>query len=89
MVSSILYQRIIQARKERPDLVLVVIDPRRTATCQDAELHLPIKPGTDAVLFNGLLVYLAQHNFLDQAFIDDFSDGFDAALKVQVIMQKA
>ena len=76
----ILYQRIIQARKERPEMVLVVIDPRRTATCQDAELHLPIKPGTDAVLFNGLLVYLAENNCVDQEYINNFCDGFEATL---------
>jgi assimilatory nitrate reductase catalytic subunit len=39
---------------------LVVIDPRRTATCELADLHLPVKPGTDVWLFNGLLSYLAR-----------------------------
>lgn len=54
----VLYQRIIAARSRNPSLKLVVIDPRRTATCEDADLHLAIKPGTDTVLFNGLLYHL-------------------------------
>ncbi|NNC96644.1 MAG: nitrate reductase [Gammaproteobacteria bacterium] len=76
----IIYQRIIQARQQRPELVMVVIDPRRTATCQDAELHLPIKPGTDSILFNGLLVYCEQNDLLDSEYIQSFTDGFEQTL---------
>ena len=56
-----LFQRILRAKEARPGLQIVVIDPRRTATCESADLHLPIKPGTDVWLFNGLLSYLARH----------------------------
>ena len=56
----ILFQRITRIKEARPDLQIVVIDPRRTATCELADLHLPVKPGTDVWLFNGLLCYLAQ-----------------------------
>jgi len=41
---------------------------------------LPLKPGTDAVLFNGLLAQLAQSNSLDTSFIEQHTEGFDAAL---------
>lgn len=54
----VLYQRIQAARATRK-IRLVVIDPRRTATCEDADLHLPIAPGADVALFSGLLAYLA------------------------------
>jgi assimilatory nitrate reductase catalytic subunit len=50
-----LYQRIARAKEERPQMQVVVIDPRRTATCDLADLHLPLKPGSDVWLFNGLL----------------------------------
>ena len=40
---------------------IVVIDPRRTATCELADLHLPVRAGTDVWLFNGLLAFLHQH----------------------------
>ena len=55
----VLFQRIQAAREARPGMRLVVIDPRRTATCEGADLHLPIAPGTDVALFLGLLAYLA------------------------------
>ncbi|MEW5838601.1 MAG: nitrate reductase [Pseudomonadota bacterium] len=74
------YQRIEAAKKARPDMRIIVIDPRRTATCDIADLHLPLKPGTDAVLFNGLLAWLAATHAIDRAYIDAHTTGFDAAL---------
>jgi len=55
----VLYQRLVAAKKARPEMRVVVIDPRRTATCDIADLHLAIAPGADAYLFNGLLHYSA------------------------------
>ncbi len=75
----VLYQRIQVARGER-GMRLVVIDPRRTATCEGADLHLAIRPGTDAQLWNGLLVWLAQCGVLDRAFIDGHTAGFAETL---------
>ena len=76
----IIFQRISQAKKNNPAMKVVVIDPRRTATCDIADLHLALKPGSDGFLFNALLAYLANHNALDQAFIEQHTEGFDAAL---------
>ncbi|HKM95937.1 MAG TPA: nitrate reductase [Buttiauxella sp.] len=56
----VLYQRLVQAKQQRPDMKIVVIDPRRTATCDIADLHLALRPGSDAALFVGLLNYLHQ-----------------------------
>ena len=62
----ILFQRIAAgASRSGRDLKIVVIDPRRTATCEFADLHLPIRAGTDVWLFNGLLAYLHQHGVVD------------------------
>src|SRR6478736_5483110 len=60
----VLFQRMQQNRRER-GAKLVVIDPRRTATADEADLHLAIKPGTDTALFSGLLVHLADNGALD------------------------
>ncbi len=65
----VVYQRIARAKEQRPELKLVVLDPRRTATCDIADLHLPLKPGTDVWLFNGLLAFLHQHGVEDSAFV--------------------
>lgn len=75
----IVFQRIVKAQKER-GIKVVVLDPRRTATCDIADLHLPIKPGSDAFFYNGLLSYLADIQKLDTAFIDQHCDDFDQAL---------
>jgi assimilatory nitrate reductase catalytic subunit len=76
----ILFQRIARIKEARPQMKLVVIDPRRTATCELADLHLPVKPGTDVWLFNGLLCYLARHGALDAGFVAAHTVGVDEAL---------
>ena len=75
----VLYQRIMQAKEQR-DLFVVVIDPRFTATCEAADLHLPILPGQDVALFNGLLQYLARNHYSDHDFIAQHTQGLEAAL---------
>ncbi|MDM1764455.1 MULTISPECIES: nitrate reductase [unclassified Acinetobacter] len=75
----VLYQRIMQA-KEKRDLFVVVIDPRFTATCEAADLHLPILIGQDVSLFNGLVQYLHQHGHADSEFIQAHTQGLDALL---------
>ena len=76
----VLFQRLKAAKQARPELFIVVIDPRKTDTCDIADLYLPIQPGGDVALFNGLLAHLAEHNKIDKHYIDAYSDGFDAAL---------
>ncbi|MBX6420929.1 MAG: molybdopterin-dependent oxidoreductase [Nevskia sp.] len=78
----VLFQRIAAAKRERPELQVVVIDPRRTATVEIADLHLPIRPGTDVMLFNGLLSWLHQHGVADTAFLAAHTTGLEAALAV-------
>lgn len=77
----ILFQRIQAARAQRPEMKLVVIDPRRTATAEEADLHLPIAPGADVRLYNGLLTHLADHDALDAAYLADHCDGLEEALQ--------
>jgi assimilatory nitrate reductase catalytic subunit len=78
----VLYQRILEAKKRRPSMRLVVIDPRRTPTCDAADLHLSLRAGTDVALFNGLLSWLAQHHVVDQAFVETHTRGAEQALLV-------
>jgi len=64
-----------EARKR--GLKLIVVDPRYTETAQQADLYLPIKPGTDAVLLSGMIRHILQHHLHDQAFCDRFTEGLD------------
>lgn len=75
----ILHQRMTKNRRERGARI-VVIDPRRTATAEDADLILQIAPGTDGVLFSGLLAHLAVQGTLDRDFVQKHTSGFDEAL---------
>ncbi len=77
----ILYQRLLAARQERGTRI-VVIDPRRTATADECDLHLAIDPGTDVLLFNGLLAHLGRSGFLDRDYIAEATSGFPEALSV-------
>ncbi len=78
----VIYRRIIEAKERRPSLQLVVIDPRRTATCELADQHLPLRAGTDVLLFNGLLSWLARHGAADPAFLGRHTHGAARALLV-------
>lgn len=76
----ILYQRIVEAKKQRPNMKVVVIDPRETATCDIADLHLAITPGSDAAIFSFLLQHSVQAGVLDNGFISRHTNGFKEAL---------
>ena len=79
----ILYRRIEDARKNNPRLKMIVADPRRTDTARDADLFLPILPGTDVALFNGMLHICLWEDLIDTGYIDAHTEGF-AELKSTV-----
>ncbi|WP_417807568.1 molybdopterin-dependent oxidoreductase [Thioclava sp.] len=74
----VLYQRLLVARKKRGTKI-VVIDPRRTASCDGADLHLALQPGSDVALFNRLLSEINTAGALDPDFLRH-TNGFKAAL---------
>lgn len=74
------FQRIRAAKNANPDVKVVVIDPRKTSTCDIADLHLPIAGGSDAILFNGLLHYLHQQNRIDKDYVHRHTQGIANAL---------
>ncbi len=79
----VLYQRLAAAKAARPGMKVVVIDPRRTATSDIADLHLSIRPDGDVALFNGLLAHLAKSTAIDENYLaahtTGFADAFAAA----------
>ncbi|WP_328723057.1 bifunctional nitrate reductase/sulfite reductase flavoprotein subunit alpha [Streptomyces sp. NBC_00247] len=56
---------------------LIVVDPRRNATADKADLFLRIKPGTDLALLNGLLHLLVEGGHTDEEFIAAFTEGWE------------
>ncbi|MFJ7568014.1 molybdopterin-dependent oxidoreductase [Herminiimonas sp. NPDC097707] len=79
----IIYRRIEDARKANPQLKVIVADPRRTDTAREADLFLPILPGTDVALFNGMLHICLWEDLVDLEYIAMHTEGF-AELKQTV-----
>ncbi len=72
----ILYLRMLD--RVKAGAKLIVVDPRRTATADHADLYLPIRPGTDLALLNGLLHLLAENGDIDGDFIAEHTQGWAA-----------
>ncbi len=60
----------------------IVIDPRETPTARQGDIHLQLKPGTDAAVTNGILNVLINENLVDQAFIDSRTNDWEATKEV-------
>ena len=76
----VLFQRAEQA-KARRGARIVTIDPRRTATAELSDLHLPIAPGADSILFCRLLVEIADSDAFDRAYVEAHTSDFELALE--------
>ena len=75
----VLHQRLLAAQAQRGTRI-VVIDPRATATSEQADLHLALAPGSDVALFNGLLRFLDDAELCDRAYIAAHTRDFSSAL---------
>jgi assimilatory nitrate reductase catalytic subunit len=78
----VLYQRLMAARQARGTKI-VVIDPRRTASCDSADLHLPLAAGSDVALFNHLLTQIDARGLVDTDFLTHTTgilEALDSAL---------
>jgi assimilatory nitrate reductase catalytic subunit len=80
----ILFRRLEAARARRPQMKIIVIDPRRTETAEFADLHLQLLPGSDVALSHGLLALCIAEGWIDEAFIAAHTAGFEA-LRAQVL----
>ncbi len=78
----VIYQRIERAKAARPQMRIVNIDPRRTATSEICDLHLAIAPGSDVALFLGLLRYLDRTGNVDATYVSLHTRGLGDALVV-------
>jgi assimilatory nitrate reductase catalytic subunit len=74
----ILFRRIEDAKAARPHMKIIFCDPRRTDTAELADLYLPIQPGTDVMLFHGLLHIMLWEGWTKPEYIAAHTSGFDA-----------
>jgi ferredoxin-nitrate reductase len=78
----IIFNRLRKHHKKNSRVKMVVVDPRRTATAEAADIHLAITPGTDIDLLNGIAHLLLRWNKLDLQFIDSCTNNFPDFLEV-------
>ncbi|NNJ98769.1 MAG: nitrate reductase [Gammaproteobacteria bacterium] len=78
----IIYWRLNEAlerrdREAKPRFPIIVVDPRVTMFAQQADIHLPVSPGTDLVLLNALAHAILEEGLADRDYIDAHTTGYD------------
>lgn len=64
-----IFERIQRRRRLKPDVQIIVVDPRRTATAERATIHLTPFPGTDLLLLNAMAQVICEEEWLDPKFV--------------------
>ena len=77
----VLYQRLVAAKAARPEMRVVNIDPRRTATSDVADMHLSVAPDGDVALFNAVLCRIVDDGRVDTDYVATHVNGIDAAVE--------
>lgn len=81
--------------KKDPNRTMVVFDPRVTETAKQADIHVQLKPGTDAYLMSAMIAIILRENLYDQQFIQQHTHGFEQVkqaffnIPVEEYIQKA
>ena len=72
-------RRLTKMSKD-PDRLLIVVDPRVSETAKIADIHLPIRPGTDALLIKSMIAIILDQGLYHKEYIDAYTDGFHEIL---------
>ena len=73
----ILFQRITDRKTKSAHTKIIVVDPRRTDTCEFADLHLQLTPGTDVTLYNAIARRLIETGRINFRFVQEHTNGFE------------
>jgi len=68
----IVWDRVRDRKRSRPETTIIVVDPRTTRTARDADLHLAITPGTDVALYNGMMQQFVEMGAVDEEMVEDY-----------------
>ena len=71
-------RKVLRELAKDPARTLIVIDPALTDTAKMADIHLRLRPGTDAWLLSGMIATLVQEGLVNEDFVAAHTDGFDA-----------
>lgn len=67
---------VIREFSRNPDKMLVIIDPRKSKTAKEANLHLALRPGTDALLTKAMIAIILENDWQDQTYLERHCSGF-------------
>ena len=67
----------LQRLAKDPDKLLIVVDPRESETAKIANLHLPIRPGTDALLLRAMIAIILRNGWENRAYLAEHTSAFD------------
>jgi len=70
-------RRVLKKFGKDPDKILVVVDPRLSETAKVADIHLPIRPGTDALFYRAMISIILNEGWHDQDYIEKHVNGFE------------
>ncbi|WP_136799718.1 molybdopterin-containing oxidoreductase family protein [Desulfosediminicola ganghwensis] len=68
---------VIREFAKNPDKLLVIIDPRESRTAKEANIHVPLRPGTDALFTRAMIAIILQEGWEDSEYLDNFCTGFE------------
>ncbi|WP_408956919.1 molybdopterin-dependent oxidoreductase [Natrinema sp. 74] len=74
---TVLWARMLDRLHGDDPPALVCVDPRRTEVAEEATVHLPIRPGTNQALMNGLTQQLIEHGWINEDYVHQHTIGFD------------
>ncbi len=77
----VIFKRVVKRKRENPETTIITIDPIKTETAEKSDIWIPIKPGTDTVLFNSVLYLLYKYRWIDEQFIQDHTEDFEKAVE--------
>ncbi|MFF5292043.1 molybdopterin oxidoreductase family protein [Paractinoplanes globisporus] len=66
---AVLWMRMLDRRRGANPPAMLAVDPRPTPVAREADVHLPIRPGTNLALLNGLLRMILEHGWVDEAYV--------------------
>src|SRR5688500_9520329 len=66
----VVWERVMDRKRTHPETRIIVVDPRRTPTARQADVHLQIRPGTDVALLNAMALELIRADLIDRALLD-------------------
>ena len=68
---------VLKEFSKNPEKLLVIIDPRRSETASIANIHLPVRPGTDALLIKAMIALIVEKQWENRAYIADHVEGWE------------